>query len=302
MKALTGRSVAAVVVAATLLLSGCSSDSAEESSSATTSTGATTTGSGEPGGSTDGTDAPDGTDGSGGGTAAPGDGTDGTDGTESTDGTEGSEGTGGSEGSGTDGGDGGGSGAGGSDGSGTEGGDGSGTDGAGGGDGSTGGGSGPTSEPFSMECADLTAVAVSRWVNGPPFDTASDITVDASQGDSSCLFSHSAATYSVLIERTGLETYQSGDLADLPMEEALTAAAEGLTATANDANITETIIRDNPARVVTSTTFAGTANAMALVIVDGALVSVTVEGDELSAQHGGLTGAVQRVMENVLQL
>lgn len=164
-------------------------------------------------------------------------------------------------------------------------------------------GTDPTEDaPLSEECAGISTATMAQWVGGPAFDAADDITIDPELGDSSCIFSTLTGSHSVLVERNQLQTYLGGELAALPEAEAMTQLEQALTLSSTDPEITSVTVGGRAATVITATTFTGGTNGMAFTVVDGALVIVTAEGDELSSTDGGLGGTAARILEQVLTL
>jgi hypothetical protein len=149
----------------------------------------------------------------------------------------------------------------------------------------------------AVVCGELSTTEVATAVGAGTFDTADDVSI---ADDVTCLYSNSTATYAVSVSREPTTTFLAGELDGASSTDALAALELLLASTYQDgATVTVTPDGDNGSVVVTGTdAILGTPAGSAAAVVDGMVIRVDSDGDELAADAAGF----QPIVTNLLAL
>ena len=144
-------------------------------------------------------------------------------------------------------------------------------------------------------CGGIEAAAVGAAVGAGDFDSADDISVDA---DTTCLYSNSTGFYGVTISTEPTDSYLSGEVDGLSVDEALARLELALTLTMDDgATVVRVPVGDGEGLVATGTdSILGAPKGAGATVVDGRVIVIDTNGAELSPDAAGFVPIVTNLL------
>lgn len=144
-------------------------------------------------------------------------------------------------------------------------------------------------------CGEISAAEVGAAVGAGDFDSADDSSVDA---DTTCLYFNSTGFYGVSISTEPADSYLSGEVDGLSLDDALSRLELALTLTMDDgATIVRVPVGDGEAVVATGTdSILGAPKGAGATVVDGRVIVIEADGAELSPDAAGFAPIVTNLL------